>query len=422
MDNKIELLSPAGDFEKLQVAFNYGADAVYVGLKDLSLRANTKNFDFYELKKAIDYTHTINKKIYVAVNIYFTPEEDKKIIEALNFLKEVKPDGIIISDLGIIYLMKKYCINIPIHISTQANTTNEYACMLYKELGAKRIILARELSLNQIKIIKNSTNLEFEVFVHGAMCISYSGRCILSSYMTNKGLGARENDDRTMRSANKGDCAHSCRWEFILKEKNRKDQNYEIEEDENGTYILSSKDLCMIEHIDKLVNAGITNFKIEGRMKSILYISSITRAYRHAIDAYLNKENLDYNFINKELNIVSHREFCTGFFFDSPKQNANVVINNRYLREYRLGAMVIEKNGGRAILKVYNSLFKDDHIEYISGFNKTYYIKKIKFFDKDGNILEKANHSQYVEAIIYDENDNIIYPKIFDILRLEEKF
>ncbi len=418
----IELLAPAGDFEKLQVAFNYGADAIYVGLKNFSLRAKAKNFDFEQLKEAINYTHSINKKIYVAFNIYFTPDEAEKIIDALNILKDLKPDGIIISDLGMLYLIKKYGINIPIHISTQANTTNHYACMLYKELGASRIIVARELSLEHIKIIKKNVDLELEVFVHGAMCISYSGRCILSSYMTTKGLGARETDDGITRSANKGDCAHSCRWEFILKEKNRPDQNYEIEEDERGTYLFSSKDLCMIQYIDRLIDAGITSFKIEGRMKSILYISSIVRSYRLAIDSYFNKKKLDYDFINKELNIVSHREFSTGFFFNSPMKNANITLNTTYFREYRLGAMVIDQKNEKAILKIYNSLTQNDIMEYISPIDKTYLIKKIDFFDKDGNVLEKVNHSQYVEAIIYDQNNNIIKPKKFDIIRLQKEF
>jgi len=418
----VELLAPAGDFEKLQVAFNYGADAVYVGLKDLSLRANAKNFNFDQLKEVIEYTHSINKKIYVALNIYFTPKQEEKIIEAIKILKKLKPDGIIISDLGLLYLIKNNNINIPIHISTQANTTNQYACMLYKELGVSRIIVARELSLDDIKLIKRNVQLELEAFVHGAMCISYSGRCILSSFMTTKGLGAREIDNGITRSANQGDCSHSCRWEFILKEKNRPNQNYEIEEDENGTYILSSKDLCMIEHLDKLIDAGINSFKIEGRMKSILYISSIVRAYRFAIDSYFNKKPLDYNFINKELNIVSHREFSTGFFLNFPMQNANISLNTTYIREYRLGAMVIGEKNGKAVLKIYNSLSFDDIMEYISPIDKTYFINKIDFFDKDGNYLEKVNHSQYVEAIIYDENLNIIQPQKFDIIRLQKKF
>lgn len=418
----LELLAPAGDFEKLQVAFNYGADAVYVGLKNLSLRANAKNFNYDQLKESIEYTHNINKRIYVALNIYFTPEECNSIIESLNILNELRPDGIIISDLGLLYLIKKYNIKIPIHISTQANTTNQYASMFYKDLGASRIILARELSLDQIKIIKNNVDIEIEAFVHGAMCVSYSGRCILSSYMTTRGLGARENDDGITRSANKGDCAHSCRWEFILREKSRINENFEIEEDERGTYLLSSKDLCMIEYIKELVEAGITSFKIEGRMKSILYISSIVRAYRIAIDSYLNNKELNYDFINKELNIVSHREFSTGFFFTSPMKEANITLNTTYIREYRLGAMVTGKNNGKAILKVYNSIKDDDIIEYISPVDKTYIVSKIEFFDREGNRLEGVNHSQYVEAIIYDENNRVIQSQKFDIIRIKKSF
>ena len=322
--NKPELLAPAGDFEKLKVAFHFGADAVYVGMKSFSLRANTKNFTEEELKIAIDYTHKLNKKIYIALNIYFTPFQADDIIKSLKLIEKIKPDGIILSDMGCLYLAKKYADSIPIHISTQANTTNQYSTQFYQELGVKRVIVARELSLKEIKNISQNTDVELEAFVHGAMCISYSGRCLLSSYMTTKDLGRRENDNTTeTRSANKGDCVHPCRWEFVLKEKTRGEQNYLIEEDENGSYILSSKDICMIYHISDLIDAGISSFKIEGRMKSILYISSIVRSYRRAIDSYFDNSLIfDRDEIEKELNIVSHRDFSTGFFYNSPKMIA----------------------------------------------------------------------------------------------------
>jgi len=247
---KPELLSPAGDIEKLKVAFHFGADAVYAGLTDFSLRAKSKNFNFEEIEEAVNYTHSIQKKIYITLNIYFTPDQTEELINTLKTLNSMKPDGLIISDLGALYLAKLYAPDIPIHISTQANTTNQYAVKQYEELGAKRVVLARELSLNDIKRIKNNTKCELEAFIHGAMCIAYSGRCLLSAYMTHPDLGKRKDIESTeIRSANKGNCSHSCRWEYSLKEKTRGEQEYSIEEDITGTYVFSSKDICMIEII-----------------------------------------------------------------------------------------------------------------------------------------------------------------------------
>ena len=288
----LELLAPAGNFEKLKVAFHYGADAVYAGLDKLSLRANADNFTREELIEAVKYTHDIGKKIYIALNIYFMPEHKERIIDALTFLAKIKPDGMIISDMGVFYLAKKYAPEIPIHISTQANCTNQYAATMYSSIGANRVVLAREVDIEGIKEIrKELPSLELEAFIHGAMCIAYSGRCLLSSYMTTKGLGTQKEDGT--RSANQGDCAHSCRWEFFLKEKTRENDTFDVSADENGTYILSSKDICMIEHVKDLIEAGVSSFKIEGRMKSILYISSIVRAYRYVIDCILAGKPLD---------------------------------------------------------------------------------------------------------------------------------
>ena len=423
----VELLSPAGNLEKLKVAIHYGADAIYVGLKDFSLRANATNFDEDELKEAIQYTHERDKKIYVAINVYFTPNQTAGIIEKLKFLEKLRVDGIIISDLGVIKLAKEYAPSINIHISTQANTTNEHAVMFYRDIGIKRVILSRELSLENIKIIKSLVpDVELEVFVHGAMCIAYSGRCLLSSYMTKNGLTSPKTYDlnnKTTRSANKGDCSHSCRWEYFLIEKSRPNDNFIIDEDINGSYILSSKDLAMIDYLDELIEAGINSFKIEGRMKSILYISSIIRSYRNKIDHYYDK-SIQYNrkFIEKELSVVSHREFCTGFFYDSPKNNSNVITTETsYQREMRLGAMVENKIEDRVILKIFNRLSKNDKLEYIS-LNFTKSISKIYFFDNVGNTLDNVNNGQYVEAIFFDENNDKIIPQKFDIIRIETIF
>nr|HPO50686.1 U32 family peptidase [Spirochaetota bacterium] len=299
------------------------------------------------------------------------------------------------------------------------------AAQTYKDLGVKRIVLARELTIPEIKRIKDTVkDIEIETFVHGAMCIAYSGRCILSAYMTKEGAGRRKKDkDIPIRSANRGDCSHSCRWEFILKEKSRPEQNYEIFENEEGSYILSSKDICMIDHIKDLIEAGIDSLKIEGRMKSILYISSITRAYRRAIDNYYDDKIIfNRDFFEKELNVVSHREFSTGFFYENPKNQPNITENIAYKREMRLGALVTGINGDRVVLKIYNKITREDKIEYISNDMKTIKVKDIKFYDKEGVSVESVNHTQYVEAEIYDENDNVIPYKVYDILRMESSF
>jgi U32 family peptidase len=422
---KPELLAPAGDFEKLKVAFHFGADAVYAGLKEFSLRANTKNFNDIQIKQAIDYTHDLCKKIYIAMNIYFFPEQSELIIENLLMLNSLKPDGIIISDLGLLYLIRKHDIKIPVHISTQANTTNQYAVEMYRELGVSRIVLARELSLSKIDVIKNHTkDIELETFIHGAMCISYSGRCLLSSYMTAKNMGKRKDEKQDyVRSANQGDCTHSCRWEYVLREKTRPDQDYEIIENEEGSYILSSKDICMIDNIKDLIEHGIDSFKIEGRMKSILYISSIVRAYRQAIDNYFDPGILyDNIMIKNEMNVVSHREFSTGYFYDSPEMKANVTINPVYKREMRLAALVEKVRGERLILKIFNTINTKNNLEYIGRNMKTLKISKIVFYDNNGSILDKANHNQYIEAIIFDGSGKIINSEIFDIIRMESDF
>lgn len=422
--NKPELLAPAGDMEKLKVAYHFGADAVYIGMKNFSLRANTKNFDEDELSKAVEYSHTLGKKIYIALNAYITDADADEVINSLRLINALKPDGAIISDLGVLYLAKRYAPEVAIHISTQANITNLYSVKQYAELGAQRAIMARELSLDQIAHIAKNCDVEIEAFIHGAMCISYSGRCLLSSYMTNKNLGRRSDDAKTeTRSANKGDCVHPCRWEYILKENSRPDQEYPIEQDEIGTYILSSKDICMINHIDKLIESGINSFKIEGRMKSILYLSSIIRAYRRAIDCYFDKTLFyDKNQIDNELNIVSHREFSTGFFFDLPRERPNQTDNTEYKRDTRLAALVENIEEDKAVLKVYNKMTSSAEYEYIGPNMKTVKVGKIILFDKNGSSVETVNHTDNVTALIYDETGNIIKPETLNILRMKSGF
>lgn len=423
-NKKPELNAPAGDLEKLKVAFHYGADSVYAGLSDFSLRAKTRNFNEEEIKEAIEYTRKIGKKIYITLNIYFTPDDINGLINYLKLLEKLHPDGIIISDLGALYLVKKHAPSIPIHISTQANTTNQFSAKLLKGLGACRIILARELTLNDVSKFKKEVDVELETFIHGAMCIAYSGRCLLSAYMTHPNLGRRKDIESTeIRSANKGDCSHSCRWEYVLKEKTRGEQEYEAYEDHDGTYIFSSKDICMIDHIDDMVKAGIDSFKIEGRMKSILYISSIVRAYRNAIDHWLDKKiPYDKNEVSNELDVVSHREFCTGFFYDRSMEKSNTTKGGIYKRKIRLAALVEDVKENSAILKIYNSINDTDNIEYIGPNMKTIKVGRIIFRDKDNNMKSKVNHSEFVTAQLWDEKGNIIIPEKLDILRMEAEF
>ena len=421
--NKPELLAPAGDIDKLKTALHFGADAVYIGMKDFSLRANTKNFDDAQLCEAIAYTHSLGKKIYIAFNIYFTPEQTDDIIAALQRLSQLCPDGMIISDPGIILLARQHAPNVPIHISTQANTTNQYAADFYKAQGADRIVLARELSLEQIRQIHQHTDIELEAFVHGAMCISYSGRCLLSTYMTTAGLGRRTDDTKTEpRSANKGDCVQPCRWEYILKEKSRPDQNYEVSEDEHGTYFMSSRDICMIDHIADLIDAGVCSFKVEGRMKSLLYISAIIASYRAAIDHVCDGTPLERQAIDRELNVVSHRDFSTGFFYQSPMTDANITSTMQYKREMRLSGKVLGNSGDKMTVKVYNTISTDSDLEYVAPGLNIVKVGRIELFDRNGTPTDKIHHCDEATVRLYDTDGNVIIGQSMDILRMEADF
>ena len=298
---KPELLAPAGDFEKLKTAFYFGADAVYVGGKEFSLRALAGNFTNEELEEATKYTHEIGKKIYVTVNIFARNTDLEKADEYFAFLEKIGVDGVIISDLGLISIALKRNLNV--NVSTQASILNKATVQFYKDLGVKRVILARELSLKEVKEI-SSVDIEVETFIHGAMCISYSGRCLLSNYLTG-------------RDSNRGACVQACRWEYSIREKNTDGEYLEIEEDDKGTYILNSKDLNLIDYIGDLVDAGVVSFKIEGRMKSDYYLATVINAYRRAIDAYFRegevyKENPLYM---TELKKTAHRCFTTAYAF-----------------------------------------------------------------------------------------------------------
>ena len=381
---KPELLAPAGSLEKLKIAFEYGADAVYFGGEEFSLRAAAKNFSYEDMKEGVKIAHGLGKKIYCTVNIMPRNEELDRLPDFLKNLEEIGIDAVLVSDLGVLSMVKKHS-DLPIHISTQANTINYEACNMWESLGAERVVLARECSLKEIKEIRNniSKKLEIEVFIHGSMCISYSGRCLLSSYMTG-------------RDSNRGLCTQSCRWNYALMEAKRPNQYFPIEEDSKGTYIMNSKDLCMIEYIPELMNAGISSLKIEGRNKSEYYVAIIIRAYRKAIDLfYKDPENYKLpSEIYNEVYKVSHREYYTGFFFDEPKSDGIIYNTNDHVREYDMVAIIQEYNEETqiALCKQRNKFVLGDVVEILSpdSSGESFVIEEL--YDEDGKVIESCPH------------------------------
>lgn len=385
MDNKkIELLAPAGNLEKLKIALMYGADAVYFGGGLFNLRAAAKNFTIEDIKEGANYAHKLGKKLYCTVNVMPRNKELDLLPKFLKDLEEAKVDAVLVSDLGVLSMVKKYT-TLPIHISTQANTINYEACNVYESLGAERVVLARECSMKEIKEIKSkiSNNLELEVFVHGAMCISYSGRCLLSSFMAG-------------RDSNRGSCAQSCRWKYSLMEEKRPGEYFDIEEDSHGTYIMNSKDLCMIENIKELIESGVHSLKIEGRNKSEYYVAIIINAYRKAIDLYY-KDPENYTLPKEILNEVykvSHREYYTGFYFDLPMEKGINYKTNDHIHEYSVSAIVLDYNMETKIatVKQRNKFSLNDEVEILSpiSFNKKFKIEEL--YDEEDNKIETANH------------------------------
>lgn len=324
--NKPELLMPAGNLDTLKIAFTYGADAVYLGGQAFSLRAKADNFSLDEMKEGIEFAHAHNGKVYVTANIFAHNDDFAEIEKYFEELNTVRPDGVLVADPGVFAVAKRILRDIDIHISTQANNTNFESAKLWYELGAKRIVTARELPLTQIKELIDRTpeGLEVETFVHGAMCISYSGRCLLSNYFTG-------------RDANRGACTHPCRWKYALVEESRPGQYLPVMENDRGTFIMNSKDLDMVGHIDDLIEAGIDSFKVEGRMKSILYVATTARAYRRAIDDYMTspesyRANIDW--YEREVRATTNRTFSTGFFYGRPDESAMIYDASTYVTEY----------------------------------------------------------------------------------------
>ena len=386
---KIELLAPAGDIEKLKFAVDYGADAVYFGGEMFSLRAGAGNLTIEEIREGVEYCHSHGAKAHLALNIYAHNEDIQPLREYLLKIRDIKIDAFIISDPGIICLVREIIPRAEIHLSTQANTTNYLTARFWYEQGVKRIVTARELTFDEIIEMRQNipAGMEMESFVQGAMCISYSGRCLLSNYMIE-------------RDANRGQCAHPCRWKYKLVEEKRPGEYYPVEEDERGTYILNSRDLCMIEHIPQLIEAGITSFKIEGRMKSIFYVANIVRAYRYAIDSYLaDPEN--YHFNPKwldELKMARHREFTTGFYFDKPTNKDQNYQTSAYTRDYSFTGIVLDYNEKTktAVVEQRNKMNIGDTIEVFGPDCEGFEFELTYMHDEDDQPIESAPHPQQI--------------------------
>lgn len=375
----LELLSPAGNMEKLKTAFMFGADACYMAGKKFGLRAFSGNFEEDELKTAVEYAHSLHKKIYITVNIVAHNEDFVDLEEYLKYLQDINVDGIIVSDIGIMNIAKAVAPKLELHISTQANITNKYTAKFYCDLGAKRLVLARELSIKEIKEIREyiPKDVEIETFVHGAMCISYSGRCLLSNYLTG-------------RDSNRGACVQACRFEYSICEKSRNGEHYEIQEDNRGTYILNSKDLCMIEYIKELVDAGVTSFKIEGRMKSPYYVATVTNAYRRAIDDFNNGKAFNKELL-EELEKTSHRRYTTGFYFGA--KDKEYLESSMPIQTHEFMAIVKEDfENGYAKIEQRNRFKVGDELEVLSP-NSTFnqIIKVGEMLDEKGNIVTDAS-------------------------------
>ena len=393
---KMELLAPAGDIEKLKIAVLYGADAVYFGGETFSLRAGAGNMTLEEMKEGIEFAHSRGVKCYLALNIFAHNEDIEPLQDYLKAIKDFEIDAFIVSDPGIVALVQEIIPQAEIHLSTQANMTNYRTAKFWYNMGVKRIVLARELTCKEIRELRDNTpdDLEFEAFVHGAMCISYSGRCLLSNFMIE-------------RDANRGMCAHPCRWKYALVEEQRPGQYYPVEEDERGTYILNSRDLCMIEFIPQLAESGIASIKIEGRMKSVFYVATIVSAYRKALDAYYaDPEN--YLFKEewmRELKKVSHRECTTGFYFDKPTNRDQNYQTSAYTRDYTFTGMVksYDPETGYAIVEQRNKMVIGDEIE-VFGPGTDFFVQKLaEMYNEEGEPIEAAPHPQQILKIKMNE-------------------
>lgn len=404
---KPELLVPASSLEVLKTAVRYGADAVYIGGEVFGLRAKAKNFSLEEMKEGVEFAHRYNVKVYVTANILAHNSDIEPVKAYFNDLKKVKPDALIIADPAIFTIAKEMLPDMELHISTQANNTNYGTYNFWHSLGAKRVVSARELSISEIKDIRNHIpdDLEIETFVHGAMCISYSGRCLLSSFMAG-------------RDANKGACTHPCRWKYAVVEESRPGQYMPVEENERGTYIFNSKDLCMIDHIPELVDAGIDSFKIEGRMKTALYVATVARTYRMAIDDYFENPKKYEENIPKYKTLISqctYRQYTTGFFFGKPDETTQIYDCNVYERDYvYLGISGEPLEDGSFVIEQKNKFCVGDKIEIMKADGRDIEANVISITDPDGVAMESCPHPKQIITIKLDQ-----VPEAGDILRMK---
>lgn len=380
-----ELLIPASSLEVLKTAVIFGADAVYIGGEAFGLRAKAKNFSMEEMAEGIAFAHEHGVKVYVTANI-LAHNYDLEGVEAyFQELKKIKPDALIIADPGVFEIAKRVCPEIERHISTQANNTNYATYRFWWELGAKRVVSARELSLKEIREIRDNIpeEMEIESFIHGAMCISYSGRCLLSNYFTG-------------RDANQGACTHPCRWKYAVVEETRPGEYMPIEENERGTYIFNSKDLCMIEHIPDVINAGIDSLKIEGRMKTALYVATVARTYRKAIDDYqkdpaLYEQNMPWYL--DQISNCTYRQFTTGFFYGKPSEESQIYDSNTYVKEYTyLGIIGEQREDGLYQIEQRNKFSVGEAIEIMKPDGRNITVTVSQIFDEEGNAMESAPH------------------------------
>lgn len=414
---KPELLIPASSLEVLKTAVIFGADAVYIGGEAFGLRAKARNFSSREMQQGIAFAHDHGVKVHVTANILAHNDDLEGAEKYFYELKEMKPDALIIADPGMFTLAREICPEIDIHISTQANNTNYMTYLFWHKLGAKRVVSARELSLKEIKEIRSKIpkDLEIESFIHGAMCISYSGRCLLSSYFTG-------------RDANQGACTHPCRWKYAVVEEKRPGEYLPVYENERGTYIFNSKDLCMIEHIPEMIDAGIDSFKIEGRMKTALYVATVARTYRKAIDDYLESEEkyrANMDLYRSEISKCTYRQFTTGFYFGKPDENTQIYDSNTYVNEYIYLGIAEEAQecrgangeltGSRVKIEQRNKFCVEDRIEIMKPDGRNVETQVLSITTEEGEQVESAPHPQQV---LYVELDQAA--EKYDLLRVRK--
>ncbi len=420
-----ELLIPASSLEVLKTAVMFGADAIYIGGEAFGLRAKAKNFSMEEIREGIAFAHAHDVKVYITANILAHNGDLSGVRAYFEELKEIKPDALIISDPGVFMIAREVCPEIDIHISTQANNTNYGTYQFWHQLGARRVVTARELSMAELKEIREKApeDLEMETFIHGAMCISYSGRCLLSNYFTG-------------RDANRGACTHPCRWKYAIVEETRPGEYMPVYENERGTYIFNSKDLCMIEHIPELIDSGIDSFKIEGRMKTALYVATVARTYRKAIDDYLESPELYQKNMDWYLDQISnctYRQFTTGFFFGKPDESAQIYDNNTYVKEYTYLGIIGECTAdGLYRIEQRNKFSVGEQIEIMKPDGRNIPVVVRRIVDEEGQEMQSAPHPKqvlYIELAAAEngalsgadvsEQDN--HAELYDILRRKEE-